>query len=179
MSIENCIICETTETFEYIHLKSNNLVALKCKRCGHVFIKNSPITTDNINEFYTMDDFKGRRSLQELQYPDYYSDCYADYEQKTDSSLLLKQFEEKATYFDPLFSKGGKLLDVGCATGTFLDMMRKRGWEVEGVEVSSELAAYAREKFCAKVHVKDLTRERLDSGPFHVITLFDVMCPFG
>jgi len=175
MSIENCIICERSETFEYIHLKSNNLVALKCRRCGHVFVKNSPITPDNINEFYTMDDFKGKRSLQELEYPDYYSDCFADYEQKSNSSLVLKQFEEKATYFDSQFPKGGKILDVGCATGVFLDMMKKRGWEVEGVEVSDELASYARDKFGAKVHVMDLTREKLDSGPFHVITLFDVI----
>jgi len=122
-----------------------------------------------------MDDFKGKRSLQELEYPDYYSDCFADYEQKSNSSLVLKQFEEKATYFDSQFPKGGKILDVGCATGVFLDMMKKRGWEVEGVEVSDELASYARDKFGAKVHVMDLTREKLDSGPFHVITLFDVI----
>lgn len=175
MSIENCIICERSETVEYFHLKSNGLVALRCKRCGHVFVKNSPITSDNINEFYTMDDFKGKRTLQDLEYPDYYSNCFADYEQRIDSSLVLKQFEEKATYFDSQFPKGGKLLDVGCATGVFLDMMQKRGWEVEGVEVSNELASYARDKFCAKVHIKDLTREKLDSGPFHVITLFDVI----
>jgi len=175
MSIEKCIICGCSETSIFVHLHSNNLIALKCKKCSHIFINNSPINADNISEYYTMDDFKGKRTLQEFEYFNYYSDCFVDYNQKGHSSLVLMQFQEKANYFDSLFPKGSKILDVGCATGVFLDMMRKRGWEVEGVEVSNELASYANEKFNLKVHVRDITKENLNSGPFQVITMFDVI----
>ena len=175
MSIEKCIICGSSDTSVFVHLHSNNLIALKCKNCSHIFVNNSPINADNISEFYTMEDFKGKRTLQEFEYSDYYSDCFVDYNQKSESSLVLMQFEEKANYFDSLFPKGSKILDVGCATGVFLDMMRKLEWEVEGVEVSNELASYAHEKFNIQVHVRDLTKEKLDSGPFHVITMFDVI----
>ena len=122
-----------------------------------------------------MDDFKGKRTLQEFEYSNYYSDCFVDYNQKGESSLVLMQFQEKANDFDFLFPKGSKILDVGCATGVFLDMMRKLGWEVEGLEVSNELASYANEKFNLKVHVQDITKENLNSGPFQVITMFDVI----
>jgi 2-polyprenyl-3-methyl-5-hydroxy-6-metoxy-1,4-benzoquinol methylase len=123
-----------------------------------------------------MDDFKGNRKLQSNQwYADYYSDCYRDYGNKVTLSLILKQFKEKADYLNLKFPNRGKLLDVGCATGVFLDMMRKQGWDVEGVEISEDLAAYARENFSLKVQVKDLTRGTIDSGPFQVITMFDVI----
>ncbi len=175
MNTEDCLICDSLATSVYIHLKSNNLVALKCKQCGHIFVKNSPITSDNIADYYTMADFKGNRLLQELEYPDYYTDCFADYNEKLDSSLVLEQFHEKTSYFESVFPHGGRLLDVGCATGVFLDMMKKRGWDVEGVEISDELASYARKTFSLNVHVTDLTREKINSEPFHVITLFDVI----
>lgn len=176
MNIQSCLICNSSNIDTYFHLKSNDLVALKCKECGHIFVNNSPITFDNISNFYTMDDFKGQRKLQnETWYTDYYSDCFANYEDNLNSSLVLKQFQEKADYFDSKFPQGGRLLDVGCATGVFLDMIRKRDWDVEGLEISDELASYARKTFSLDVHVKDLTVEKLNSKPFHVITLFDVI----
>ena len=176
MNTLNCFVCQSLNIGTYFHLKSNDLVALKCKECDHVFVKNSPITSDNISDFYTMDDFKGQRKLQnETWYSDYYSDCFANYEDNLNSSFVLKQFQEKADYFDLEFPQGGRLLDVGCATGVFLNMMRKRGWNVEGVEISDELASYALKNFSLAVHVKDLTKEKINSEPFQVITLFDVI----
>ena len=46
----------------------------------------------------------------------------------------------------------GKLLDVGCAMGHFLEFSRRYGWEVEGVECSPYAARYAAERFQVKVH---------------------------
>ena len=37
---------------------------------------------------------------------------------------------------DALGSPRGRLLDVGCGTGTFLRLARSRGWEVTGTEIS-------------------------------------------
>ncbi len=44
------------------------------------------------------------------------------------------------------FSKRGRLLDIGCANGHFLSMMRQLGWEVEGVEPDEAAASLARKK---------------------------------
>jgi 2-polyprenyl-3-methyl-5-hydroxy-6-metoxy-1,4-benzoquinol methylase len=176
MKAETCLVCHSSDLNVYFRLKSNGLVALKCGRCGHVCIENSPITTENVSGFYTMNDFRGRRKLQSLTwYREYYDDCLADYEHRLRTSLVLQQFQDKARYVGSKFPNGGRLLDVGCATGVFLDMMRKRGWEVEGVEISNELADYARMTFSVRVHVGDLTSGLLESEPFDVITLFDVI----
>ncbi len=176
MDVSNCPICGNADISGYFRLRCNNLIALKCKNCSHVFIKNSPINSDNASDYYTMDDFKGNRKLQNDQwYTNYYHECLADYESHLDSSLALKQFREKLNYFNSQFPQKGRFLDVGCATGVFLDMAKKQGWDVEGVEISQELASYARENFSLKVYVADLTKENLNCKPFQVISLFDVI----
>jgi hypothetical protein len=46
-----------------------------------------------------MEDFEGKRKLQnESWYTKYYHDCLTDYESYLDSSLVLKQFQEKLDY---------------------------------------------------------------------------------
>jgi len=40
----------------------------------------------------------------------------------------------------------GRMLEIGAATGTFMEQMARCGWEVEGVEVSEAAAAKARER---------------------------------
>ena len=46
----------------------------------------------------------------------------------------------------------GRLLDVGCAMGHFMDFARRRGWEVTGVECSRYAAAWGRERFRLRIH---------------------------
>jgi 2-polyprenyl-3-methyl-5-hydroxy-6-metoxy-1,4-benzoquinol methylase len=46
----------------------------------------------------------------------------------------------------------GRLLDVGCAMGHFLEFARHYGWEVEGVECSPYAAQYAAQRVGVKVH---------------------------
>jgi SAM-dependent methyltransferase len=47
----------------------------------------------------------------------------------------------------PRFVEGGRLLDIGCASGTYLTYMRDLGWkELYGVEMNAECVRNAREK---------------------------------
>lgn len=176
MSKVKCPVCNNSHIRDYFRLQRNNLSALKCKNCNHVFIENSPITPSNAADYYTMEDFKGNRKLQNNRwYTNYYRDCFADYAAHLDSSLTLKQFQEKLEFFNSQFPQRGRFLDVGCATGVFLDMAKKQGWDVEGVEISPDHASYAKENFSLKVHITDLTKQDLDCEPFHAISLFDVI----
>jgi SAM-dependent methyltransferase len=53
---------------------------------------------------------------------------------------------------------GGTLLDVGCGTGDFLNELRQAGgWQVAGVEVNAQVAAYARQVLGLTVHHGDLS----------------------
>lgn len=69
----------------------------------------------------------------------------------------------------------GRLLDVGCATGVFLDGMRRLGWAVQGVEPSAYAAGYARRRFGLEVFEGLLEEARLPEATFDAITMWDVL----
>ena len=73
------------------------------------------------------------------------------------------------------YAHGGRLLDVGCASGLLLHNAAQRGWEVTGVEPSEVLCTEARKRLAgrAEVHCATLQQARL-SGSFDAVTLWDV-----
>ena len=108
-------------------------------------------------------------------YEDYYSKAVEE-----ESSLLarLDRFYGNKRICDVVISvrKGGRLLDVGCGTGIFLDMMRRQGeWEVFGVEINEEAAKYAREKLQLDVFAGDLSEANFPTSYFDVVTLWHVL----
>ncbi len=70
-----------------------------------------------------------------------------------------------------------RLLDVGCATGTFLNRVRAKGWQVEGVEAGEHLAWFARERYGLNVHTGQIedVLDCFEFESFDVITLWDVI----
>ena len=71
----------------------------------------------------------------------------------------------------------GKLFDVGCSSGNFLLLARKRGFEVYGMGASEEAVKIARENFGLNV-VKALSFDELPEefkGPYKIITAFEVL----
>lgn len=73
-----------------------------------------------------------------------------------------------------VYIPNGRLLDVGCATGDFLQAFHElTGWDVDGVEIVPEAAAAARAKGL-KV-VSSLEDSKMIQSSFDVITLWDVL----
>ncbi len=56
----------------------------------------------------------------------------------------------------------GRLLDIGCAGGVFLDEARQRGFEVTGIELNASMALHARSKYGLEV-----MNARLEEVDFH------------
>jgi ubiquinone/menaquinone biosynthesis C-methylase UbiE len=74
------------------------------------------------------------------------------------------------------YQSGGRLLDVGCATGNYLCEMQRTGrWQVEGIEPNPQAAAYARQRFGVTVHVGQLTHLNLPSANYDAITMWNVL----
>jgi len=68
----------------------------------------------------------------------------------------------------------GKLLDVGCATGIFLEIAANRNWDVYGVEISEFASSEAAKKFSGRIVYGTLNQLPSSTG-FDVITCFDVI----
>lgn len=69
----------------------------------------------------------------------------------------------------------GRLLDVGCGNGIFLDQMKQLGWEVMGVEPDGGAASVAVKKFGLEVFQGSLKEAKFPNGHFHAITLNHVL----
>jgi len=70
---------------------------------------------------------------------------------------------------------GGSLLDVGCATGSFLAAAREAGFTISGVEPAASAAATASERLGIPVHAGDLASAAFPPAEFAVATLWDVI----
>jgi 2-polyprenyl-3-methyl-5-hydroxy-6-metoxy-1,4-benzoquinol methylase len=69
----------------------------------------------------------------------------------------------------------GRLLDVGCGHGLLLDEARRRGYEVEGLELSRDAARHARERLDLGVREQPLEDAALDDERYDAIVLTDVL----
>ena len=71
-------------------------------------------------------------------------------------------------------SGAGRLLDIGCATGLFLEIAASRGWVVEGVEPSASACERARRSgmLVTQGFFEDLPPP---ARPFDVVTMWDVL----
>lgn len=69
----------------------------------------------------------------------------------------------------------GSLLDVGCGSGAFLAMMKKRGWSVMGVDVDPAAIAVARNTHGLDVHEGNVATLLARNMTFDVITASHVI----
>lgn len=69
----------------------------------------------------------------------------------------------------------GRLLEIGCGDGEFLDRMKGCGWMVEGVDFDAQAARAAKEKFGIEVKVGRLEEIGYPEGGFDAITLRHVI----
>lgn len=68
----------------------------------------------------------------------------------------------------------GRLLDVGCWTGSLLVAASARGWDAVGIEPSAWAAGRARERGL-EVHERQLGDDGLETGGFCVVVACDVL----
>ena len=105
---------------------------------------------------------------------------YASY--VNDAPLYLKTFRRRLNLVKKHVGAGPlRVLDIGCAAGYFLRVMRDDGHDVRGVELSADIGAHAIEHLGAEnIHIgylDDLEPNRAGFEPesFDLVTLWDVV----
>lgn len=69
----------------------------------------------------------------------------------------------------------GRVLDVGCGRGEFLQVAQERAWEIRGTEIDSEAVKTAPEPVREQVFIGPFENLPDTEQAFDVITLFDVI----
>lgn len=71
--------------------------------------------------------------------------------------------------------KNGKLLDVGCSYGFYLDVFQKHGYETTGIDISSKAISYVRSYIKTKGINDRFENHYFARKSFDIITLIDVL----
>jgi 2-polyprenyl-3-methyl-5-hydroxy-6-metoxy-1,4-benzoquinol methylase len=165
----NCNLCQSNDyTLLYIipdlMLNKKDVASslVRCKQCGLVYQNPRPTSAQMASN-----------------YPPEYDPFNIQKEQKQPGWLGKKAFDyglSKRCNFVTRFKTGGRLLDVGCATGEFLGAMSKRkGWQLHGVEINPQAALVAIECYHLEIFTGVLEQAGYPNQYFDVITLWEVL----
>lgn len=73
------------------------------------------------------------------------------------------------------FTKIGRVLDVGTAGGSFLNVAKKRGWEINGLEPNKWLCDWGKKNYGIEISHKSLFEQNYPDNHFELVTLWDVL----
>lgn len=99
---------------------------------------------------------------------------YADY--RADAELYLRTYRRRLRRIRAHLPAPGRALDVGCAAGYFLEVLRGEGWDVLGLEPSDSIRATAQERLGTDAVIGGTLAEAdLERASFDLISLWDVL----
>lgn len=154
-----CHLCGA-EAFQSIH-RNGPWQYLRCRRCGLVALFPRPRQAALLSVY---DDYLPAAPERIVQW----------------RRMVQPVIERSAAVIAAHARKSpGALLDIGCGFGFFLEHMRRRGWQVEGLEVSPVGRAYARQEGGLTIHARPLEHLDLPENRFDVVTLFYVIEHIG
>jgi SAM-dependent methyltransferase len=113
--------------------------------------------------------------LRALYSADYYASWGIAGDEPNSTRLMKRATFASRLAVLPPGVKPGKVLDVGCATGAFLDVARDAGWDVYGVELSSFSSGIAQQTFGERVFCGMLHQAGYATESFDLVTLSDLL----
>jgi 2-polyprenyl-3-methyl-5-hydroxy-6-metoxy-1,4-benzoquinol methylase len=130
---------------------------VRCRACGLVFVANPPDAAA-LEKLYSFE--TGYHAALD-------TDPISTAFHAREAALNLRVLQRHA--------RGGRLLDVGCSTGLFLEAARDAGWQVRGLEYSKDSSRIARDVRKLDVKTGVLEADTFEPASFDVVTLWDVI----
>lgn len=193
----NCLLCGNngsiiyTEQMDRIFHAPGSWSLMRCEECDFIWLQPQPVANDiwKLYETYHTHSIEGRyhyytNLLNRIK--DSILTTHMGYSDLVSSSIL-KAIGRIFCWVGPIrenaeFSAGflhgqerGRLLDVGCGAGRFLNKMRSLKWEVMGVETDKQAALVAREHFDLNVHVGTVQEAQFADNEFDAISMHHVI----
>jgi 2-polyprenyl-3-methyl-5-hydroxy-6-metoxy-1,4-benzoquinol methylase len=163
--LNNCPVCQSQTFEEYLTVKDytvsqEQFKIVTCKKCGFRFTNPRPYS-EAIGEYYKAESYISHTN--------------------TSKGLISKIYQEvrkftlkgKLNLINRLSPQKGKLLDVGCGTGMFLNVARENGWKVNGIEPDAGARAIAEE--VNDIKIKGEVFSSFENETFEIITLWHVL----
>lgn len=163
--ISNCPVCQNSIFEKYLEVQDYTVSQEKfqivsCKSCGFKFTNPRPNQIE-IGEYYKAESYISHTNASKGLIAKIYH---------TVRKYTLKN---KINLINRLYPQKGKLLDVGCGTGMFLNEAHENGWSVNGIEPDSGARQIAEEINKATIKTEILTS--FLNEKFNIITMWHVL----
>lgn len=150
-----CRLCDAADLARHFEVRGSTLD--RCRRCGFVQVRDQPSAAE----------------LEAIYGETYFaSSKYADLRaQQRENQRRLDLLEHAGV------APGGRVLDVGCATGDFIAAAGDR-YDLWGLDVSPFATGVARERnprFAAQVRTGFIEDQAFEPASFDAIALWDVV----
>jgi 2-polyprenyl-3-methyl-5-hydroxy-6-metoxy-1,4-benzoquinol methylase len=132
-----------------------------CQSCGLLFRGDLP-TLSSLKSIYSQSYFTRDDDLGSEGYDNYVGDAH---EHRMTARRRLMHLRK--------MTSPGRLLDVGSAAGFFMDEAREAGWEVQGIDISADMAAWGRERLDLDIKNGWFQTAEYPSYAFDAVTMWD------
>lgn len=154
---EKCNLCGSNHS-DYLFTK-NFYPIVRCRECGLTYAISGKNTY--LEDYYNEGYFKGERT--KYGYVDYYND----------KEYLIYNFKRYWKKIEKHINSG-RVLDVGCATGLFLECAGSN-WQRYGLEVSKHASKIAQDSIGSTIETCQLLEVPWQNESFDLITMWDVL----
>jgi 2-polyprenyl-3-methyl-5-hydroxy-6-metoxy-1,4-benzoquinol methylase len=163
--LNHCPVCDSSVFEDYLSVQDYTVSQEKfkivnCTTCDFKFTNPRP-DENAIGEYYKAESYISHTN--------------------TSKGLISKIYQEvrkftlkgKLNLINRLSPNKGKLLDVGCGTGMFLNVARENGWKVNGIEPDAGARGIA--EATNQIKIKEEVLSSFQNETFEVITLWHVL----
>ena len=148
----SCNICGAENYSENVVVKDREYKLLKCSKCDLMYISPQP---GNLKQIYNVElDFKNQL-IQGMN-------KRVKYARK-----IFKQIEK--------YKKRGRMLEVGCGIGPFLQVGRELGWYIDGFEWSKWQVDYVKDNLGLEIVSEDFMEIDLPENSYDLIIMWHVL----
>lgn len=163
--LTSCPICNHKNLKPYLSTKdyflsNESFEIVRCEDCSFRFTNPRP-ETDKLGSYY--------KSNLYISHSNTSKDLFSMVYQKVRNYALKKKRR-----FIENYVTSGTVLDIGCATGHFLNQMKQSGWKVLGIEPDENIRLKAISEFGLDVY-DESELEKIQAGSIHVITMWHVL----